>query len=561
MYTEVDLDCACALMSGWTECADHNFYMLFVGAGNGNSSKDLGYYLDDVTVTYDIAGSSCTAAPDPLEFLTATSTNGQVELEYWTPASAGSCSNIKIVRKQDTCPTGHDDATASVIVDDVVCPGPDQHDSRIDSSAVNGTDYCYAAFTKGDGGTYSTMRTVHGRPQDTDTGPVRWVFNTPATALPPPGLGSVYSAANDRALHGIVAGSSGGTWPASWQPLAMMAPSQSRPVAIQFSAYQDDPPASPAARKVVFLSSQDGKVYAIDGDSGATVWESADYGVLQASPSGIFAHFTGNYDLILQGTRNAGERNKVIALRVQWDAGGTFDGGDEAWVFNSGGSEDVGIISGAGYVDYDTDRFYFTSREYTADAGTLWCLDIADGSQCSGSWPVALGDIDAGPAVSSNGRVYVGTSDGEVWAIDADDGSKLWGGAPYATNDGAVKEFVWAEWSSNKIFVSTSNTVWGLNDDGSSVSRTWQFSVSDEHPAAPLVAGSDVLVGFSDGSLYQLDTTSLSGDPPAPAFDSEQLGGGSAAVGSAGLDVSNNLVYVGTEAGAVYAVSVPLPTP
>ena len=67
--------------------------------------------------------------------------------------------------------------------------------------------------------------------------------------------------------------------------------------------------------------------------------------------------------------------------------------------------------------------------------------------------------------------------------------------------------------------------------------------------ASPLI-----WVGGGDGRLYQLD---FSGG--GPALTSTVLGDVAGAVGSPALDVSDDTAYVGTDAGRLYAVSLPLP--
>jgi hypothetical protein len=62
-----------------------------------------------------------------------------------------------------------------------------------------------------------------------------------------------------------------------------------------------------------------------------------------------------------------------------------------------------------------------------------------------------------------------------------------------------------------------------------------------------------VLVGSGDGSLYQIDVAS----PGTPS--SVVLGLGNAAVGASTLDLINSMIYVGSEAGIIYAVVYPLP--
>jgi hypothetical protein len=65
-----------------------------------------------------------------------------------------------------------------------------------------------------------------------------------------------------------------------------------------------------------------------------------------------------------------------------------------------------------------------------------------------------------------------------------------------------------------------------------------------------------VYVGGSDGRLHELDVSG-----PSIAVKSVPLGASLAVVGAPSLDLENDLVHVGTEAGIFYAVKVPLTTP
>jgi hypothetical protein len=138
--------------------------------------------------------------------------------------------------------------------------------------------------------------------------------------------------------------------------------------------------------------------------------------------------------------------------------------------------------------------------------------------------------------------------------VDATTGDELWG-APFVCNDGPVKGFIWPDPNSTALYLSTTNTVWSLADDGASASLNWSDSTTVASPSAPLFTpgGSYVVVGSGDGSLYQFDVSG------APDIVSVTLGDGSAAVGSPALDVVNDFYYVGTESGAVYGVMAPLP--
>src|SRR5205085_11290017 len=105
----------------------------------------------------------------------------------------------------------------------------------------------------------------------------------------------------------------------------------------------------------------------------------------------------------------------------------------------------------------------------------------------------------------------------------------------------------------NPLYFSTTNHVWAIVDNGATASLKWQRATAA--PSIPLFTGSALLYGSSDGSLHQL--TNL--NSAAPTHTSLALGGGTAVVGSPSYDFSNDMAYVGTDAGAIYAVTLPLP--
>jgi hypothetical protein len=97
----------------------------------------------------------------------------------------------------------------------------------------------------------------------------------------------------------------------------------------------------------------------------------------------------------------------------------------------------------------------------------------------------------------------------------------------------------------------------GLTDGGASGSLSWPAAVAITGPSIVLFTpgGTDLLVGSSDGHLYQLDTTAASTTVP-PVMKSVVLGDGTAAVGSPSLDTARGMVYVGSDAGIVYSVQL-----
>jgi hypothetical protein len=526
VQSTVDLDAACDDLSGGSNgCAGRDLYIAFT-VYTDSSGAEQGWFLDDVIVTADAPGS-CVVEPEAPTALTATAKDGEVQLEWRNPASNYGSTRLRY--RTDTWPTDESDGT---LVGEQA-GGAGAADTMTHSGLTNGTTYYYAAFVDGGSGVFSTARTVSARPMDT-SGAVKWAYSTGASSMAPPGIGSVFAVSNDRMLHSMQAGASGGYWPSGWQPFTMNGAAQSRPVVVPVSVG--------SASKVVFLTAQDGYAYAVNAGDGASVWTSPLLGTaLVASPAAMFTQYGGAHDLVFVATRNGGADNQLHALAL--------NDGAIAWSFDDAAGDGIGIIAGTPAVSYGDTRLFFASHERSSGDDSAWCLSF-NGNSASKVWSTSVGDVETGP-VLSGGRVYLGNTSGELYALDASSGTASWS-APYATSDGAVKDTVWV--SGSDLVFSTSGTVWGVSDDGASASLRWSVT-SISSPSAPLVVSSDsrALVGGGNGRLYQLDFSSL-----PPTVTSVQLDA-SAAIGSPALDVSTNLIHVGSESGAVYAVSYPLP--
>jgi len=524
--TVVDIDAVCNLITGGgSGCAGRTVWIGFT-AMTDCAVTDFGWFIDDVQITAD-AGGACGARPNAVQFFTATSKDGQNKLEWVNPSSGGYASTL-IRYRNDRFPTDSSDGT--LVVDQVGSLGA--KDFFIHSGLTNDTHYYYSAFAKNSAGGTSAAMTVRGRPQLT-SGDVKWIYNTGASAVTAPSIGSVYTVSNDRAVHSMNQSVTGGDWPGPWFNFAMNQPAQGRSPVVSLTGIG----------KRIFVGSQEGKIYSIDGVNGSLVWRSSQLAdMIQAAPAGSFAQF-GGLDLILVGTRNSSGDNRFYGLRVA--------DGSVAWSFdNGGGANGIGVINGQAAVDYANRRVYFASRQRAGgSSNTLWCLRF-DATSATLLWARDLGNIDGSP-VLRNGRVYVGTNGSEVHALDPATGNSLWT-APFTCADGMVKGFVWVA-SASDLYLTTTSTVWALTDNGATVSEKWRVTTVPA-PSIPLFTpGSHyLLVGSSDGRLYELD---VNGSPPS--VKSLQLGDGMATVGAPSLDVVNGLLHVGTTAGAIYAVGVP----
>ena len=486
--------------------------------------------FDDKTIRID--------ATMDVPVFTATATSMQVKLEWVYPA--GACSFVRIVRGTAGFPAFSE---PDPIVDEP-CGTAGTKDSLVDSPLGNGTTYFYAAYVDHGAG-QTGGKFVKARPFDTPA-TIHWAYSTGAASMAPPGLrfqppdSFVYAVSNDSILHSMVGGASGGDWPGPWKPYKLGGPAQSRPPVVSFSVG--------GGNGAAFLGSQDGRVYAVDSVNGALKWDEPVASMVQAAPAGHFFFYNpAAFDLILVGSRNGSGANSFSSLGVHT--------GNPAWSFvNSGGQggddTPMGIISSGAVVDYGGNRAYFASRTHpSGSANTLWCVSFT-ATSVSLEWARALGNIDGSP-VLRNGRLYVGTNAGIVYAV-ATDGTIEWA---LALGDGPIKGFPFPR-GSNQFFVSTNNKIWSVLDNVTfgSVSPGWPVTAIPS-PSIPLhVPGTmALLVGSGDGKLYQMNVVT-----PLP-LKSVVLGDGSAAVGAPTMDLLKMLLYVGTDAGVIYAVTFPLP--
>jgi outer membrane protein assembly factor BamB len=265
--------------------------------------------------------------------------------------------------------------------------------------------------------------------------------------------------------------------------------------------------------------------------------------MVQASPSTIGAPLS----LVLVGTRNSTLANAFFALRLAT--------GVEAWRFTNSAAQGgtglgMGIIGGQATVDAATSRVYFASRARAGGSpNTVWCVQLTATAPTL-VWARNVGDVD-GSTTLRNGRLYVGTNAGTVHALDANTGADLWT-APFATGDGAVKGFIWPVRGSTRLYFTTTNNVWAVDDAGASPTSPWAQPLAVAAPSLPLFSGAFLYVGSGDGRLYEID-------PLGGTRSVEIVSGGVAGVGSPSMDFQSSVIYVGSEAGNVYSVAVPLP--
>jgi outer membrane protein assembly factor BamB len=233
--------------------------------------------------------------------------------------------------------------------------------------------------------------------------------------------------------------------------------------------------ASPAvADGVVYISSTDGNLYAIDAATGQPNWVS-EIGWSESSPA------------IADGVVYVGgSRNTLFAIDAAtgehiWEAiGDRFDGIVSSPV----------VVDGVVYIGSDAD-------------GTMYALDAATGKE---KWSVDLGWIDSSPAVV-DGVVYVIQKSLSLYALDAETGEELWmfeaGNLvfSYRTSPAVAGDTVYAYSNYNQNLYAV---------DIASGEARWEYQIPitdaafNSMNASPAVANGTVYLGGSD-ALYAID--------------------------------------------------------
>ena len=509
-------------------------YAFRAWSDEGTQAHD--FATPSAATTLGAAFGAPVSAPEAVLFLAVTSVDQQNHVEWLNPSDP-SFESAVLVFRTGRFPTTPSDGTT------LFTGGVAGDKTTFDHGGLtNGVTYYYATFVNLVPGGTSAGTFSRGRPFDTNAGPVKWAYSTGATSLAPPGLGaSILAVSNDRVIHALSRGASGGTWPSSFVPLMLGGVAQSRPPVVSAGLVAGHP-------SVAFMGAQDGIVYAVDAESGASVWQSTTLGEgVQASPAGLFVAFGASFDRLLLGTRNATLPNRFYSLdaKTGFTVGVPYEGAD-------GGG--LGIVSGGAAVDYPTSRVYFASRAAAPGASTVWCLEVTPGGFIH-RWSQPIGDVDGSPVVRGD-RVYVGGNDGVVHAFDKITGTQAWF---FNTGAQPFKGFLFPDRGSDDLYVATTSRVFGLSDNGTSASLNWS-ALPAPSPSIVLFAPSVGAVparlyfGGGDRKLHELD---LSRSPPTEK--TVLLGGTAAAIGSPTLDAANGLIYVGSEAGIIYAVAVPLP--
>jgi outer membrane protein assembly factor BamB len=261
---------------------------------------------------------------------------------------------------------------------------------------------------------------------------------------------------------------------------------------------------------VVYVGSDDGTVYAINGSTGSLVWSYTTGGSVFSSPT-LQEGLSEDTEMIFVGS----EDGKVYAL--------TAASGQLRWTYNTGAPvvSSPEVVGNVVYVGSSNDKVY--------------ALNTANGSVL---WSYATQDIVYSSPAIANGVVYVGSLDGNVYALSATDGSLLW---TYTTQD-----IVYSSPSvvNGIVYVGAyDGNVYALN--ASTGIAIWVYSTGNAVVSSPAVDNGVVYVGSNDDNLYALNATTGS-------LEWNDTTGGPV---RSSPTVANGVVYIGSDDGTVSAIN------
>jgi len=234
---------------------------------------------------------------------------------------------------------------------------------------------------------------------------------------------------------------------------------------------------SPAvANGVVYVSSEDYNIYALNATTGAKFWNYATRGYIVSSPA------------VANGVVYVGSSDcDVYALYA--------NNGTKLWNYTTGNSVLSSPACANGFV-------YVGSAD-----GNVYALNATTGSKL---WSYATGTMvlssPSSPAVV-NGVVYVGSFYGNVYALNADTGTKLWNyttgssvyGSPAVAN-GVV--YVGNEGEYDATNNSYNGSVYALN--AANGIELWDYATGGYVFSSPAVSNGVVYVGSFDNNIYAI---------------------------------------------------------
>jgi serine/threonine protein kinase len=254
---------------------------------------------------------------------------------------------------------------------------------------------------------------------------------------------------------------------------------------------------------IVYIGSDDDRVYALDAATGVVRWTYTTAGnIFTSSPA------------VAGGTVYIGSQDEVYALDAATGA--------VRWIYTAAGPVDSSPVLADGTV-------YIGSNDKE-----VYALDAATGHR---RWAYATAGIVFSSAVVTGGTVYIGSGDDDLYALDAATGHRRWS---YPTRG---KVFSRPAVSGGIVYVgSDDHKMYAL--DAVTGRLRWSYTTAGKVASSPVVAGGVVYFGSNDHKVYALDAMTgrvrWSYTTGGKVFSSPVVSGG--------------VVYIGSNDDKVYAL-------
>jgi len=302
----------------------------------------------------------------------------------------------------------------------------------------------------------------------------------------------------------LISSTSSGNWQNIGGDLQHSGYSDSQPVELElvwkYKTGNSDISAPIIDSGILFVGSDDSKLYAIDALTGKLKWSYSAYGRVYTPTAKDGMVFAQSYD------------NRVYAL----DYNGNFK-----WSYNAGSSIFSPPVVYNNMLYGGFDRYIYSI--YLINGSLKWIF-------------VTGGIIESTPAISQ-GTVYAGSNDNKIYALDAGNKNLKWNfstGGSVSSSPAVVNGVVY--------FGSKDNNIYGI--DSSSGKLKWSRKTNEWVQSSAAVYENSVYIGSNDNNIYALNYEN--GDiiwkfKTNSAVDSPII-------------VIKGIVYAGSKDGTIYAV-------
>lgn len=313
---------------------------------------------------------------------------------------------------------------------------------------------------------YDRRRSGRSNYASNASGTLKWKFQTGGYIWASPVIGNdgmVYVASKDGKMYAI----DGSTGAMKWE------------FAAQNSVFEMHSTAAIGSDDTLYFGSSGGNIFALDGKTGAVKWTYAAGRPVNSSP------LLDGAGILYVGTGDAFDTGSGSLLAIDSSTG------TKKWETVTTNGVESSPSQGANGTIYIGDGGF--------DTGNVYAIDSSTGA-IQWTWAAPSG-VESSPSIGEDGTVYVGVRNaGGLFALNPNTGSLIWS---YSAFDVRDCPSIGADGS--LYFGSSDNNIYALTSSGQ---LKWKFQTGDQCKATPVLTPNGVLYGGGkDGFLYALNAS------------------------------------------------------